>query len=319
MTTNSCTRSSGGIWFVVFLVLVLASNTALAQSFEIGASLRYPAGDQDSPQPTGLFVDNHTGDIYVADATTARIAIYDAQRRFNFEFSTRERVTNPQQVAVDAMGRIYVLGDTRQHVLSVFDYNGEFVRYLDLTVDGVRLEPDGLALDADDNLYVLTAEPAWTHVFSTAGEFIRSYRILQELDQETQNTPMFGSVTVIGQEMIVPLPFIGQVARVDLSGKLICIFGIPGGGPTELSFPAACAKTSNGEYAVLDKHRHLIQFIDVDGKYLREVGCAGLAEGCFFHPTGLVTCADGTLLVGQAYANRIQSVVFRSEAVASGS
>lgn len=41
-----------------------------------------------------------------------------------FSFQPKNRLVSPRQVAVDAQGRIFVLGDTREHTLAVFDYNG---------------------------------------------------------------------------------------------------------------------------------------------------------------------------------------------------
>ena len=134
-----------------------------------------------------------------------------------------------------------------------------------------------------------------------------------------QKASVISSFAIISDEMIITMPIIGQVARVDLNGKLVRFFGIAGGGPTELSFPASCSRAVNGEFVVLDKHRHLLLYFNADGQFLREVGGAGMTEGWFFHPTSLVSCLDGTLLVGQMYGNRIQSVVFRDEPVASGS
>lgn len=297
---------------------LLQSGVAVAQTVEIKETMRYPAGNMSSPQPTGMYVDWRTGDIYVADAASARIAIFDSQRRFSFEFSTRDRLSSPQQVAVDSQGRIFVLGDTRKHTLSVFDYNGDFLYHLDLTFGTGEATPMGIALDDSDNLYVLTAEPAHVYVYTTGGEAVRDFSILTEADEETQATPVLSGFVVMANEMIVTLPIIAQVARVDFNGKLIRIFGYPGGGPTELSFPVACCKTNSGEYVILDKHRHLLQYFNEDGQYLRELGSPAVVEGGFFHPSSLACCNDGTLVVGQLFNNRIQSVVFRNEPVASG-
>lgn len=304
---------------LVLIGLLLSANFVAAQSFEIKATMTYPAGESETPQPTGLYVDSRTGDIYVADAFSARIAIYDSQRRFNFEFSTRDRLGSPQQVIVDSLGRIFVLGDTREHTLAVFDYNGEFLNYLELGVNETRLSPVCIAFDASDNLYALTAEPMRAYVFTSNASPVRDFSLLLETDLETQNTPILGNLSIADDELIISLPVVGQVARVSLDGKLIRIFGVPGGGPTELSHPIACNRTVSGEFVVLDKHRHLLQYFDASGNYLREIGGAGMNEGWFFHPSSLASCLDGALVVGQMYKNRIQSVVFRNAPVASGS
>lgn len=303
----------------VVLFVFLCVGTSVAQEYDISLSLRYPAGDKTSLLPTSLYVDSHTGDIYITDASTSRIAIYDSQRRYSFEFSTRDRVSNPQQVAVDSTGRVYVLGDTREHTLAAFDYNGDFLKYLDLEANGERIAPTGIAIDRTGSLYALCVEPLRVYVYDMNGAPLRNFPILTEAGEETRNTPFIGNFSIHANEMLVTLPIIGQAARVGFDGKLIRIFGVAGGGVTELSFPIACCVNAAGEYIVLDKHRHLLQYFNADGQYVREVGGAGLIEGWFFHPTSLVCCGDGTLLVGQTYQNRIQSVVFRNAPVVSGS
>lgn len=304
---------------LLWVAMMVFAQLAWSQTYDITQSLRYPAGDNGSPQPTNLYVDRYTGDIFLADASTSRIVIYDSQRRFNFEFSTRSHVVSPRKVAVDAQGRIYVLGDTRTHTLAVFDYNGEFLNHLDLTAeDGSQLEPADFVLDNENKLYLLSLEPLRMNTYTSSGSAIEQFEILGD-DEATRMSPVIGNFLIDRDRLLLPLPIAGTVAVMDLAGKLIRFVGYSGGGPGELSFPAACCPTDDGGYVVLDKHRHLLQFIGSDGLYKYEIGGAGLVEGWFFHPTALAKCHDGTLLVGQIHANRVQAVTPQVTPIVTGS
>ncbi len=318
-TTHKATlRHLFGAACLVVLVGMTAVSQAQSESYSIGVSLRYPAGDKSGPQPTGLFVDSHTGEIYVADAATARIAIYDAQRRFNFEFSTVNRLANPRQVAVDSQGRIFVLGDSREQRLAVFDFNGDFLRYIELTADGAMFEPMCFTVTEDDRLLLLAAMPARIYEYTTEGVFAKEFPILVNADEASQMTPMLEDLNVVGELMVVTLPMFGQAVVCSLEGKLIRFLGVAGGGPTELSFPMAATVAPNGGFIILDKHRHLVQFLDSKGSFVREVGNFGTRAGLLFHPTTLAVCADGTILVGQMFANRVSAITLENAPVAVG-
>ncbi|MCB9365581.1 MAG: hypothetical protein H6508_00140 [Calditrichaeota bacterium] len=305
--------------FLVVLGLHLSGSAVLADEYDIKLSLRYPAGETGAPQPTCLYVDRFTGDVYLTDASTSRVAIYDAQRRFEFEFSTQGQIVSPRQVAVDSLGRIFVIGESRQHTIGVFDYNGEFLRYIDVTENEKVVGAAGVALSGEGNLVVLLGEPLRVVLCDPEGDVLDRFVILEEGDETTRTSPILGNLLIDQDRMILPVPLVGQVAVMDMQGKLIRFLGHGGGGPSELSFPAACCPTDDGGYVVVDKHRHLLQFLDSNGQYRYEVGGAGWVEGWFFHPTALAKCQDGTLLVGQIYANRVQAVTPQIAPVVTGS
>ena len=296
----------------MLLACLAGAVMAADRSVAIVPTLSYPAGEQSALQPTGLYVDTHTNDVYVVDASTSRIAIYDADRQYNFEFSTRDRLVSPRQVAVDAQGRIFVLGDTREHTLAVFDYNGEFLRYFDLTDGTERLQPAGIALDAQDQLHVLTTMPLQVHVFSADAAPVRDYFVFTEGDSISRFNTIIGNFAIYADEIVLPFPVFGNVSCFDLTGKLTRSIGTAGGGPGELSFPIAGVPLKDGGFAIVDKHRHLVQFFRPDGRFEFEAGGAGLVAGWFFHPTSLVACADGTLLVGQTYGDRVQALAVQT-------
>ena len=55
-------------------------------------------------------------------------------------------------------------------------------------------------------------------------------------------------------------------------GDLIKTWGMPGTGAGEFSTPHDVAFGANGEVIVCDRENNRIQFFDLDGRFIREVG-----------------------------------------------
>lgn len=301
------------------LILAAATGTVWAGVPQATLGLNYPAGGQGMPQPTGVYVDSRSGEIYVADGTSGRVVIFDRHGRYDFEFKTQSRLSCPRQVAVDSTGRILVLGDGRQHTLAQYDYNGDFLRYFDLHVPGTDtlLEVASFVLDSHDRLFLLCARPAHIYVYTACGEFTGDFPVLEEMDRESRESPVLGTLAVVNQMLVIPLSMNAQVARYTQDGTFVDLFGIQGGAPGELSFPVAVTGNGRGGMYVLDKHRHSVVEYDQTGKYVQEFGGMGQSLGWFYHPTTLALSADGQCLVGQAFMNRVQSLRFDDAAGAA--
>ena len=306
--------------FLLWAGLVLAATTVWAGVPQAKLGLSYPVGGPGMPQPTCLYVDAHRGEIYVADATSSRVVIFDRHGRYDFEFKTAGRLNGLRQVVADSLGRILVLGDPREHTLAQYDYNGDFLRYLDLYYPGTDslLDVASMALDGRDQLYLLCARPAHIYVYTACGAYTGDFPIFEEMDSETQESPVPGTLAVIDQMLVIPLPMDAQVARYTMDGKLDDIIGMMGGGPGELSFPVAVIGNGRGGMYVLDKHRHTVLEYDRAGNYLREFGGLGQSVGWFYHPTTLAVSADGLCLVGQTFQNRVQAMLIQEPAGTTG-
>lgn len=155
--------------------------------------------------------------------------------------------------------------------------------------------------------------PLQVHVFSADAAPVRDYFV--SLKATLSRASIRLSVTLPSlrrTKIVLPFPVFGNVSCFDLTGKLTRSVGTAGGGPGELSFPIAGVPLKDGGFAIVDKHRHLVQFFRPDGRFEFEAGGAGLVAGWFFHPTSLVACADGTLLVGQTYGDRVQALAVQT-------
>jgi DNA-binding beta-propeller fold protein YncE len=70
-------------------------------------------------------------------------------------------------------------------------------------------------------------------------------------------------------------------------------------GKVELNIPNSIALSDNGEIAIADLGKHIIQIFSPDGKYLRGFGGKGTRQGKLFHPYGVVFHEDRIIVIDQ--------------------
>ena len=274
-----------------------------------------PGGATEMLRPSSVYFDAHQDEIYIADTGNNRIIIFDKFGNYVFEFSDIKHLSAPGQIAVDSLGRIFVLCKSHREKLRVFDYNGIFLHdlipteyWMSFPFADSSASISSFLLDEEDRLFVLRSRPAHIYVYSSAGQPLYDFPLFEEMSDYTRKQSMLGTLSIINGDLVIPMPIVSQLARYTKQGKFVRIFGYPGGGPGELSFPIAAAADGAGGILVLDKHRHaVIQYRD-DGTFHREVGGMGSGPGWFYHPRALATNPDGQCYVTQTLMNRVQTI-----------
>jgi hypothetical protein len=135
--------------------------------------------------------------------------------------------------------------------------------------------PKAVALDAGGNLYVVESATNRLHMFSAAGEYIRSY---SKLDKPV-------SVALDGSGRI----YVGNAGRGDVEvydGTFSLLFKL-GAGDGEFVLPAAIATDSSGRAYVADSKNDKIQVYNADGSFRFSFGASGSQSGRFHFPTSL--------------------------------
>jgi DNA-binding beta-propeller fold protein YncE len=131
-------------------------------------------------KPLGLATDDECN-LYVADATSKRIMVYDQAGNYLKALGGQDWFDRLSHLAVDAEGtRVYAvdtggIGSENHHVL-VFDVNsGRHLRNIGKrgTEDGEFNLPRDVALDARGWLYVVDGGNFRVQVFDDNGEFVR--------------------------------------------------------------------------------------------------------------------------------------------------
>ncbi|HVJ04688.1 MAG TPA: 6-bladed beta-propeller [Candidatus Saccharimonadales bacterium] len=201
-----------------------------------------------------------------------------------------KRPIHVARIATDSLRRIVVTEpDTRSvHIL-------DFVNRKYTRIDGVKddrmLSPFGVAVDADDNLYVTDVKRGMIDVFSARGKFkkyIGNYKGEGVFQLPSSIAIDRASGRIYLSDTLRHLVFI-----LDRNGKELFRIGKRGGGsgPSEFRFPADLALHGQ-ELFVLDKQNKRIEVFSLEGRYKREFQPdgfdAGSAKGLAVDTQGLI-------------------------------
>lgn len=140
--------------------------------------------------------------------------------------------------------------------------------------------PKAVALDAGGTLYVAESATNRLHVFSPAGEYVRSF---SNLDKPV-------SVAVDSRGRI----YVGNAGRknVEVYGQDFTLLFKLGSGDGEFTLPGAVATDSSGRIYVVDSKNDRINVYNPDGSFRFSFGSSGSQSGRFHFPTA-VAVDDG--------------------------
>ena len=271
-------------------------------------------------RPNSVYYDSRHDEIYVADTGNNRVIIFDKPGNYIFEFSDPKHLAAPGQIAVDSLGRIFVLSKSHRERLSIFDYDGTFLHdiepteyWLPSSVSEASRSISSFLLDEEDRLFILRCRPNHIYVYTSNGHPLYDFPLFVGMKDVTRNQFLLGTLSLVHDKLVIPMPMISQLARYTKKGKFIDIFGFSGGGTGELSFPIAAADDGQGGILVLDKHRHAILQYSDEGKFIQEVGGMGTGHGWFYHPRSLAVNKSGQGYIAQAFMNRVQTIQVAGE------
>lgn len=132
--------------------------------FDRDGSYRFAFGGRDVfDRPAGLAVNEALRRVYVVDLDRQRVTVHDLETgRLLFDFGARGdrdgEFNRPSDVAVDSLGRVYVL-DALNFRVQRFSPDGIYQDSFGSAGDspGQFARPKGIALDSDLNTYVVDA------------------------------------------------------------------------------------------------------------------------------------------------------------------
>lgn len=163
-------------------------------------------------------------------------------------------------------------------------------------------KPRSVAVDSDDNLYVVDMTGR-VQKFSPDGKFLLSW----QMPQTDLGKPK-GMCRDKTGDIIVIEPHYSRVNHFSPEGKLLSQWGEPGTNSGQLCLPRAVATNARGdlwvcEYSQVDR----VQRFSAKGKqWLATIGRSGLGDGEFNRPEGLGVDARDCLYVADSCNHRIQ-------------
>jgi sugar lactone lactonase YvrE len=290
------------------------------QGFPTGSYLDGKASESFFNEPAGLAVDSK-GNVYVADATNNSIRKIDASLQVTTLAGSgtlgstdgkgsAAQFNHPNDVVAAADGSLYV-ADTLNHLIRKVSADGTVTtlnaasartiqvrpgqasfagEYKDGSLKDAKFnEPSGLALDAKGNLYVSDAgNQRIRYIDLTAGTVTTVAGANLASDGKSQYDK---------DALYTP----GDFADGDALKALF-------------DFPKGIAVTSEGGLLIADSLNHSIRYL-LNGKVSTITGTlkTGEADGVesaaeFYSPTDVTVLADGSIVVADAFNNKIRKV-----------
>jgi DNA-binding beta-propeller fold protein YncE len=148
------------------LSLIIASTgcmvlAAAAEAKAVSLKFERIIGDTSGPGqlklPQGVDIQEGTGNIYISDSDNDRVAVFNPEGKFLFNFGQDQIDETADLEFNDKTGQIFV-GDVRNNQIDVFEPNGTYIRsFGEFTIDSPRFfkGPGGVAFSPDfETFYV---------------------------------------------------------------------------------------------------------------------------------------------------------------------
>jgi DNA-binding beta-propeller fold protein YncE len=206
---------------------------------------------------------------------------------------------SPSAVTTDSSHRVFV-ADPGAKAVHIFDFVRSKYDRLDRRGDRLHV-PVSLAVDGQDNLYVVDQISRTVLVYDSAGKFRRYLGKLRGGESYFDN-PAGIAIDKAARRIYVCDRQGHMIFVMDDRGKLIRKLGNRGGGnrPGEFRFPSQVV-VAGSELFVLDVGNTRIQVFDTGGHFLRAMNL-GYAD----RRTGLAVDNRGNIYVSDSDLNQIQ-------------
>lgn len=258
--------------------------------------------------------------------------------------SDNDDIVKPYGLATDSAGRL-IVADTafkRVHIYDLFKGDYESIG----SAGKARLEgPIGVALDAEDNIYVTDSTAAKVYVYSKDRDLLfqitgfkrptgiavdkaekklyvadTSEHVIKTFDLKGNPAGVIGRRGEGAGEFNYPVDLSMdkdgnlyvddamnfRVQIFDRTGKFKYTFGRHGDGTGDLGRPKGLAVDSEGNIYIADAVFDTVQIFDRDGRFLLNFGKLGREQGKFYLPTGLHIDSKDRVYVSDSYNKRVQ-------------
>jgi len=210
-----------------------------------------------------------------------------------------DALRSPSAVTTDSNHRVFV-ADPGAEAVHIFDFVRSKYDRLDRRGDRLHV-PVSLAVDGQDNLYVVDQTSRTVLVYDSAGKFRRYLGKLRGGESYFDN-PIGIAIDKAARRIYVCDRHGHMIFVMDERGNLIRKLGNRGGGnrPGEFRFPSQVV-VAGSELFVLDAGNTRIQVFDTGGHFLRAMNL-GYAD----RHTGLAVDNRGNIYVSHSDLNQIQ-------------
>ena len=259
-------------------------------------------------RPFSVVTDSR-GRIIVSDPGAGGVHIFDLkEQKYKFlsrKEKSKEAMTTPQCVAVDAKDNIYVT-DSELGKIFVFEPGGKFSRVIGSLKQGEGFfkHPTGIAVDsAAQRIYVTDTWRDQIFVMDMEGS------VLQKIGKSGSGEGEFKFPTELrldGSNLMVVDAMNFRVQVLDRSGAFQFAIGKLGDGQGEMFRPKGLGIDSEGHLYTVEGLSGVVQVFNRQGELLYYFGKKGTGFGDFQLPTGLFIDHADHVYVVDSYNHRVQ-------------
>lgn len=208
----------------------------------------------------------------------------------------------PVEVRADARNNKAYVADLQAAAVYVFDFEKPELRFL--SFDGAELpggvRPVSLALDGQDNLYLLEPNYHKILVFNSSEQFVKS------LDIKAIERPLSMAIDKTLSRLYVADAEQSKINVLDLDGRVLFSFGGPGDKAGQLNRPVGMCVNSKGELHVAEAFNARIQIFDRQGNFVRVFGSRGTGDADFQLIKGVAVDSDDNIYAIDGRSNNIK-------------
>ena len=215
------------------------------------------------------------------------------------EQKSADPLVKPYGIALHE-GNIFVC-DTVSGMIEVFDLKKNHSSYFSPQGEGKLRLPINISIDTDGTRYVADTGRQQVMIYRGDGTFIEA------LGKKDEMKPVDVGITT---DRLYIADLKNHCVKVFSKADHKLLFTIPADGQNSqarlLSPTNLTIDKNGGRLLVSDTGGNVVQVYDLDGKYLRTIGRAGVAPGLFARPKGVAADRQGLAYVVDAATQVVQ-------------
>jgi len=176
-----------------------------------------------------------------------------------------------------------------------YDLKNKRYSLIRLADDKILPSPVGLAVDKDDNVYVVDSELAQLFKIEKNKKHAIAVSLQERLIQPTSVAIDSGN-----DSLYITDTASHQIKHFSFDGKLKSIIGKRGMAKGEFNYPTMLWIDKSGQLFVTDSLNFRVQIFNSDGKFIRYFGKQGSGSGHLSRPKGVATDSKGHVYVVDA-------------------
>ena len=218
------------------------------------------AGGENLLSPVGLAI---VGDaVYICDSALGKIFVFDKKGGYKFSFGS-DRLERPSGIAYSHIRGEVLVADTKRHVITVFDKQGNFLREMGSRGSGPGQFnfPTHLWVDGQGKLYVSDTLNYRVQVFAADGQFLLTLGGHGDRPGYFAHpcglaTDSFGNIYVADRQF-------ENIQIFSSQGQILMAIGSEGHGPGQFWLPAGIFIDQSDRIFVADSFNKRVQVLQL--------------------------------------------------------